>query len=139
MTLHRPVGPKKLELIAESGWREFPPRLYWQPIFYPVMTHDYACPICVDWNAKDADSGHCGFVTQFEVEDDFVARYPVQEAGGRSCRELWVPTEEMAEFNRHIVGQIKVIESVYGPGFIGDIDAATQLPAGLAASAPRAV
>ncbi|HEV2482639.1 MAG TPA: hypothetical protein VGS79_23400 [Puia sp.] len=35
--LYRPVGLKELELIRLSGWREFPPRLEWQPIFYPVL------------------------------------------------------------------------------------------------------
>src|SRR5262245_17650792 len=27
LTLYRPVGPKELQLIADSGWRTFPPRL----------------------------------------------------------------------------------------------------------------
>jgi len=35
--LYRPVGPKELELIAASGYRDFPPRLPGQPIFYPVL------------------------------------------------------------------------------------------------------
>ncbi len=37
MILYRPVGTKELELIAESGYREFPPRLPSHPIFYPVL------------------------------------------------------------------------------------------------------
>jgi hypothetical protein len=37
VTLYRPVGPKELELIKSSGWKEFPPRLAEQPIFYPVI------------------------------------------------------------------------------------------------------
>jgi hypothetical protein len=32
--LYRPVGEKELALIAESGYRAFPPRQFWQPIFY---------------------------------------------------------------------------------------------------------
>jgi len=36
--LYRPVGQKELELIRDSGWRQFPPRLEWQPIFYPVLS-----------------------------------------------------------------------------------------------------
>jgi hypothetical protein len=35
-TLFRPVGPKELELIEASGWREFPPWLPEPPIFHPV-------------------------------------------------------------------------------------------------------
>ena len=30
--LYRPVGQKELDLIAESEFKEFPPRLEWQPI-----------------------------------------------------------------------------------------------------------
>ena len=128
MTLYRPVGLKELELIAASGWREFPPRLYWQPIFYPVLTHDYARRICVDWNTKDDASGHCGFVTRFDVDDIFVTRYPAQLAGGRTCPELWVPAEELAEFNAHLLGPICVVESFYGEAFDGIVDEATGLP-----------
>jgi hypothetical protein len=40
--LYRPVGPKELELIAASGFREFPPRLPEQPIFYTVLNGEYA-------------------------------------------------------------------------------------------------
>ena len=128
MTLYRPVGLKELELVAASGWREWPPRLEGQPIFYPVLTEDYARRICVDWNTKDEFSGHCGFVTRFEIDDAFAARYPVQLAGGRACPELWVPVEELAEFNRHIVGTITVTESVYGDAFAGEINPTTRLP-----------
>ncbi len=128
MILFRPVGLKELELIAASGWRDFPPRLFWQPIFYPVLTHEYARRICVDWNAKDADSGNCGFVTRFEVDEAFVARYPVQEVGGRACSELWVPAEELTEFNHHIIGKIEVVDSIFGSAFAGDVDEATRLP-----------
>lgn len=28
--------------MAESGWKEWPPRLPDRPIFYPVLTFDYA-------------------------------------------------------------------------------------------------
>lgn len=38
VTLWRPVGPKELELIQQSGMRAFPPRLPEQPIFYPVLS-----------------------------------------------------------------------------------------------------
>jgi len=41
-TLYRPGGPKELALIEASGWKEFPPRLPEQPIFYPVINEEYA-------------------------------------------------------------------------------------------------
>ncbi len=30
-------------------------------------------------------------------------------AAGEAHKELWVPAEELAEFNRHIVGKIEVV------------------------------
>lgn len=128
MLLYRPVGLAELKLIAASGWREFPPRLPWQPIFYPVITHEYARKICTQWNSREREAGFAGFVTRFDVDDAFAARYPVQEAGGRVLRELWVPAEELAEFNRNIKGKIEVIESIYGTGFDGEIDPQSNLP-----------
>ena len=137
MHLFRPVGLRELELVAESGWRAYPPRLSWQPVFYPVLTLEYARAIATQWNRNEAEAGHCGFVTAFEIDDEFAARYPVQQlGGGPTYRELWVPAGELAEFNAHILGPIRVVESVYGPGFAGEIDAATGLPAGLAPGEP---
>jgi hypothetical protein len=133
VTLYRPVGLKELELIAAAaGWRAFPPRLVGQPIFYPVLTHEYARWICANWNATEAESGRAGFVTRFEIDDAFASRYPPQLAGGRSCPESWVPAEELDAFNRHLLAPIEVVESIYGPGFNGTVDASTQLPAHLA-------
>lgn len=48
-------------------------------------------------------------VTRFSVLADFLTRYPAQQVGGAVHRELWVPAEELEEFNRHIVGPIEVI------------------------------
>ena len=106
LTLFRPVGPKELALIRRSGWREFPPRLPGQPIFYPVLNVEYAIQIARDWNVKDSGAG---FVTRFQVDAAFARRYPVHIVGSSVHRELWVPAEDVAEFNRHIVGPIEVI------------------------------
>ena len=107
-TLYRPVGPKELALIEASGWKEFPQRLPDQPIFYPVITEEYAVQIARNWNAKH-DGG--GYVTRFDIDADFVRRYPIHTVGGPIHQELWVPAEELAEFNRNIVGAIEVIAS----------------------------
>jgi hypothetical protein len=71
-----------------------------------------------------------GFVTEFDVSDSLAGRYPVRDAAGRSHQELWVPAEELDEFNRHIVGLIRVVEVFAGPDFPGTIDATTKLPVG---------
>jgi predicted protein tyrosine phosphatase len=109
VTLYRPIGQKELDLIRDSGFTAFPPRLSWQPIFYPVLNEEYATQIARDWNIKDAASDYVGDVTRFQVEADFVSRYPVQVVGGSEHQEYWVPSEELDEFNRHLVGPIEVI------------------------------
>lgn len=116
VTLFRPVGQAELDLIRATGNRAFPPRLAWQPIFYPVLNEAYATQIARDWNTKDAASGHVGYVTRFAVEAEFVSRYPIQTVGAASHQELWVPAEELAEFNRRIVGPIEVIAEFRGTG-----------------------
>lgn len=105
VTLYRPVGPKELELIAQSGWLAFPPRLPGQPIFYPVTNEAYAVQIARDWNVKESSAG---FVTRFEIDADYLSRYPVQKVGGTTHTEYWIPAEDLDDFNRHILGQIEV-------------------------------
>ncbi|MBO9712974.1 MAG: hypothetical protein J7495_08670 [Sphingomonas sp.] len=85
--------------------RAFPSRLPGQPIFYPVVTEEYAVKIARDWNVRDSGAG---YVTRFEVRADFLARYPVEEAGGRAHREYWIPAEDLDSFNAAIVGTIEV-------------------------------
>ncbi|WP_030455974.1 hypothetical protein [Herbidospora cretacea] len=106
MTLWRPTGPQELELVRRSGFTAWPPRLPEQPIFYPVLNEDYAVKIARDWNVPASGAG---YVTRFEVDAAFAERYPVRQAGGQTILELWVPAEELDEFNRHIVGLIEVV------------------------------
>ncbi|UQW99812.1 hypothetical protein [Streptomyces sp. RerS4] len=107
-TLCRPTGPEELELVRGSNWRAWPPRLPEQPIFYPVLNEDYAIRIARDWNVRHSG---VGFVTRFEVDSEFLSRYPVQQAGGRTILELWVPAEELDVFNEHIVGEIELVHT----------------------------
>lgn len=48
--LWRPLGPVELELIREMDMRDFPLRLPDQPIFYPVLSEEYAIKIARDWD-----------------------------------------------------------------------------------------
>ncbi len=107
--LFRPVGQKELDLIQESGYTAFPPRLFFQPIFYPVINEEYATQIARDWNTKDKASGYVGYVTRFCVRTEYLARYEVHTVGGVQHQEYWIPAEDLAEFNHNIVGQIEVI------------------------------
>lgn len=134
MRLYRPVGVAELELIAASGWTAYPPRLAHQPIFYPVLNFGYAETIARNWNTKDPNSGFAGFVTEFEIDDDYVARYDVHVVGSRDEKELWVPAEELSEFNARIIGLIAVTGHYYGDRFNGAVDAQTKLPASVLAA-----
>lgn len=106
VVLFRPVGPVELELIRKDQFRAFPPRLPEQPIFYPVLTEEYATKIARDWNVPASGAG---YVTRFAVRRSFLARYPVQDAGGRAHREYWIPAEDLQVFNENIIGTIEVI------------------------------
>ena len=104
--LWRPTGPDELDLVRRAQWRAWPPRLPEQPIFYPVLNEDYAIRIARDWNVPQHG---VGYVTRFRVDSEFLRRYPVRQAGGRTILELWVPAEELDEFNEHLVGPIEVV------------------------------
>src|SRR5499425_1800996 len=96
-TLYRPVGPKEMELIAASGYREFPSRLPDQPIFYPVLNEEYARQIALDWNVPASGAG---YVIRFTVRQRFTDRYPIRTVGTSVHQELWIPAEELPELNR---------------------------------------
>lgn len=109
MILYRPVGTKELELIEKSGYREFPPRLPEQPIFYPVLNERYAEEIASRWNVT-YNEDHKGYVTRFEVDDCYCEKFEIHCVGDEYHNELWVPAEELNEFNEHIIGKIVVIK-----------------------------
>ncbi len=106
-TLYRPVNQKELDLIAQMDWIGFPPRLPEQPIFYPVLNLEYARRITVEWNLPAYGKS---YVTRFEVDTNYLQKFEPQNVGGEGIDELWIPAEELAEFNRHIVGKIEIIE-----------------------------
>ncbi|MDE7417221.1 MAG: hypothetical protein K2N44_13145 [Lachnospiraceae bacterium] len=107
MILYRPVGTKELELIRDSGYTKYPPRLQDQPIFYPVLNEKYATEIASQWNVKYNDD-HRGYVTKFEIDDTYFSQFEIHVVGGAYHQELWVPAEELDNFNQHIIGYIQV-------------------------------
>ena len=110
MILFRPVGVAEYKLIADSSFTAFPPRLPEQPIFYPVLNERYACEIADKWNTKDKASGYKGYVTRFEVDDLYISNFPIQTVGASYHQELWIPADQLEEFNRHIIGKIEIIK-----------------------------
>ena len=106
--LYRPVGLRELQLIIDNGYKKFPPRLSWQPIFYPVLNQAYAEQIALEWNTSDEFSGYCGIVTAFCLPRDYLQKYPIQNVGAKTHEELWVPSEELEDFNNQIIGGIEI-------------------------------
>lgn len=111
--LFRPVGAKELELIRQSDFTAFPPRLPEQPIFYPVLNEEYANQIAREWNAKH-EEGRVGYVTRFYVNSEYLGRHQIQTVGGSVHQEYWIPAEELEEFNQNIVGPIEVVGEYHG-------------------------
>jgi hypothetical protein len=104
--LWRPTGPEELALVEASGWQEWPPRLPGQPIFYPVLSEEYAVMIARDWNVRRSGTG---YVTRFQVRRSFLDRYEVHQVGGQTILEYWIPAEDLAALNASIVGKIELI------------------------------
>ncbi|HUS17927.1 MAG TPA: hypothetical protein VM536_23265, partial [Chloroflexia bacterium] len=127
MLLYRPVGLAEMELILNADSPGFPPRLPQQPIFYPVLTLDYAQQIAERWNAGDPNSGYAGFVTRFGVDLAYASRYAEHVVGTSIHRELWVPAEELVEFNRHLRSPIELIAAYYGDRYSGPVPKPYQL------------
>jgi hypothetical protein len=109
--LFRPVGQKEFDLISQSGFKSFPPRLEGQPIFYPVLNEAYATFIARKWNTTDAASGFVGYVLRFAVRSDYLAGFEVQKVGSATALEYWIPAEQLVQFNENIVGEIEVIST----------------------------
>jgi len=113
-TLYRPVGRAELDLIRASDFREFPPRLPSQPIFYPVLNEEYATQIARDWNTKDEASGFEGYVLRFDVHVEFLSRYEIRVVGHAGHQEYWIPAADLDELNRNIEGRIEIIGEFRG-------------------------
>ncbi|MFQ3227056.1 MAG: hypothetical protein ACI8RW_000437 [Porticoccaceae bacterium] len=106
ITMYRPTGPQELELVKDSRYTAWPPRLPGQPIFYPVTNEQYAKEIATQWNIKDSG---IGYVTKFEVNKSFVDNYKIEQVGAAHHTEWWVPAGELEQLNKNIIGKIEVI------------------------------
>lgn len=105
--LFRPVGWVEFDLIAQSGFLRFPPRLPEQPFFYPVCNQQYAAKIARDWNA--AHHG-VGYVLMFEIDESYISQFETHIVGSREHEEYWIPAEQLEEFNDHLIGPIILLE-----------------------------
>ncbi len=119
MILYRPIGHKELELLIKAGLREFPPRLPDQPIFYPVLNVGYAREIAEGWNTKS--DTYAGYITRFNLKNDYFEKFEKQIVGGMRHEEIWVPATQLDEFNSNIIGHIEIIAAYFGDKFIGSL------------------
>lgn len=108
MLLFRPVNQAELDLIRQANWKSFPPRLAGQPIFYPVLNQEYATEITTQWNVPTFGIGH---VVQFEINDTYISNFKVQKVGLDHHLEFWIPSEELDNFNKNIIGAIQLIST----------------------------
>jgi len=88
--------------------RAVPPRLPEQPIFYPVLSEDWAFKIARDCSVRAERSR---VRDRFEVREAFLDGFDVQLAGGRAHREYRIPAEGPPDFNVAIVGAIEVVRA----------------------------
>ncbi len=98
---------EELSLIEDSGWTKFPPRLFHQPIFYPVTNVEYARQITQEWNIPSYGNG---FVVSFNMDIDYLSQFKEEKVGLDHHTEFWIPSEQLDEFNEHIIGKIEVLE-----------------------------
>jgi hypothetical protein len=109
ITLYKPVSQKELDLIKKSGWKAFPLELKEQPFFYPLMKDAYSAQISKECTTP---AYSIGYITRFEIDVEFVSRYKVRHIGPSRQQELWIPPEELNEFNQHLSGVIEVVGTV---------------------------
>lgn len=106
---YRPVSQAELDLLEQSEFTCWPPRLPEQPIFYPVTNEHYAIEL-TQWNVSDFGAG---YVTRFAVEKVFMDQYAIHCVGAAHQTEWWVPSEDLDRLNERIVGPIEVL-GAYG-------------------------
>lgn len=106
--LYRPVNQAELNLIEQSEWKKFPPRLPEQPIFYPVTNEAYAEQITKEWNVP---AYGIGYVVAFDLPSSYLTKYNVENVGGEIHTEYWIPADELEEMNENILGKIELIKT----------------------------
>ena len=72
----------------------------------PVLNLDYATRIARDWNVP---ASGFGYVTRFRVVRSYLESFGIHQIRGDTILEYWIPTDQLFEFNKHIIGQIEVV------------------------------
>src|SRR5947209_5011751 len=77
---------------------------------WPVLNQQYAVQFARDSNVP---AYGMAYVTAFDVRSAYLARFEVQNVGGELHNELWVPAEDLDEFNQNIVGCIRLTQTFF--------------------------
>ncbi|MBC9929725.1 hypothetical protein [Chitinophaga qingshengii] len=104
-TLYRLIEATELQLIEQSGWKRFPPRLTSVIYFHPTLTEAYALEIAKEWFTPPYSQG---YVIRFEMNTEFLKAYPPRKAFSNP-NEYWIPIEDMGAVNEQLSGLIAVI------------------------------
>lgn len=80
-------------------------------IFLSVLNETYTSQVARDWNKRD---GGTGYVLRFQIDAQFLSRFVIRTVGAGVHREYWIPADDLAELNRHLICQIEVVTS-FGP------------------------
>jgi hypothetical protein len=117
MRLFLPVGLPELEKIVQANCHAFPSPGLGRAGYYPSADFDGAEQMAAETRTEDELSGFAGFVTEFQVEDEYLqrlgGRHGDPEAGWR------VPEEELSNFNDAIMGVILISDAFYGSRYRG--------------------
>jgi hypothetical protein len=81
------------------------------------------------WIADAPDRNSRVLIPQSIIFGRYIDRFEVKVVGSSEVhQELWIPATDLAEFNRYIIGKIKIVAAYYGDRFKLKIDPATNLP-----------
>lgn len=110
MELYRPLNAEEYTQVEALEFQGFPPRTEEQPLFTALLSEEGASQIARHMRIeKEKES--IVYVVSFLVDDAYIRQFPVQHAGERNRRALWIPADEVAILNQHLIGNIRVLAS----------------------------
>lgn len=110
MELYRPLNAEEYHEVEAMDFQGFPPRAEEQPLFTALLSEEGASQIARHMRlAKQKEN--TVYVVSFLVDDAYIRQFPVQHAEERNRRALWIPAEDVAILNQHLIGSIRVLAS----------------------------
>ena len=94
VTLWGPVGQAELDLIEQTRWTRFAPRLPDSRSSRPVLNEEYATKVARDGNTKGAARATSATCCASRSKPTMSAGFEPQRVDGAGIDELWVPVAE---------------------------------------------